>query len=216
MSQESDTNNRSSNQSLCCSSLSNDVFRNDYRYVKIAKTQKSPDSTLKADGPALPPDSCKETKRKKLKKEPPKDRDMPTKSNEGYSSSGTVLYEDSLDCVVTLSPLEFDCSADQRDRSGLSDTRNVLGEVREEKDLTFVSLEDLSDEGMSVSDIDRFSDEDKQVDSEELTFNSSGNDTSTQQYQVPDIGRHQRQSVTPLCIVKLYKSQVFQKHNIYC
>lgn len=119
LSQESDTNNRSSNQSLCCSSLSNDVFRNDYRYVKIAKTQKSPDSTLKADGPALPSDSCKETKRKKLKKEPPKDRDMPTKSNEGYSSSGTVLYEDSLDCVVTLSPLEFDCSADQRDRSGL-------------------------------------------------------------------------------------------------
>lgn len=116
LSQESDTNHNS-NQSLCCSSLSNDVFRNDY--VKIAKTQKSPDSTLKADGPALPSDSCKETKRKKSKKEPPKDRDMPTKSNEGYSSSGTVLYEDSLDCVVTLSPLVFDCSADQRDRSGL-------------------------------------------------------------------------------------------------
>lgn len=32
-----------------------------------------------------------------------------------------------------------------------------------EKNLPVVSLEDLSDEGMSVSDIDQFSDEEKQV-----------------------------------------------------
>lgn len=120
MLQENDTNPRSSNQSLCSSSLSNDVLRNDY--VKIAKTQKSPDSTLKADGPASPSDSCNETNCKKLKKSQdtlPEDGEMPSKSKEGYSSSGTVLYEDSLDCMVTLSPLEFDCSGDQRGRSGL-------------------------------------------------------------------------------------------------
>lgn len=208
MSQESDTNHRSSNQSLCSSSLGNDVFGNDY--VTIAKSQKSPDST------ASPSNSSKETNHKKSKKKLHADGELPLKSNEGSSSSGTVLYEDSLDCGVTPSPLEYDCSVERRDISETSDTRNVLGVFREEKNLPVVSLEDLGDEGMSVSDIDQFSDEDNQVDIEELTIDSSGNDTSTHQYQVPDICRHQRQRVTPLCVVKLYKSQVFQKHNIYC
>lgn len=38
-----------------------------------------------------------------------------------------------------------------------------VGFFLSEKDLTIVSLEDLSDEGMSVSDIDQFSDEENQV-----------------------------------------------------
>lgn len=110
MSQESDTNHRSSNQSLCSSSLGNDVFGNDY--VTIAKSQKSPDST------ASPSNSSKETNHKKSKKKLHEDGELPLKSNEGSSSSGTVLFEDSLDCGVTLSHLENDCSSDQRDRSG--------------------------------------------------------------------------------------------------
>lgn len=110
MSQESDTNHRSSNQSLCSSSLGNDVFGNDY--VTIAKSQKSPDST------ASPSVSSKETNSRKSKKKLPEDGEMPPKSNEGSSSSGTVLFEDSLDCGVTPSPLENDCSVEQRNRSG--------------------------------------------------------------------------------------------------
>lgn len=112
LSQESDTNHRSSNQSLCSSSLGNDVFGNDY--VTIAKSQKSPDST------ASPSNSSKETTHKKSKKKLHEDGELPLKSNEGYrySSSGTVLYEDSLDCGVTPSPLEYDCSVERRDRSG--------------------------------------------------------------------------------------------------
>lgn len=110
LSQESDTNHRSSNQSLCSSSLGNDAFGNDY--VTIAKSQKSPDST------ASPSNSSKETNHKKSKKKLHEDGELPLKSNEGSSSSGTVLFEDSLDCGVTLSHLKNDCSSDQRDRSG--------------------------------------------------------------------------------------------------
>lgn len=216
LSQEIDTSHKHSNQSLFSSSLKDDVLRNNH--VKIAKTQKLTDSSLQTDRPIVPSGSNKETHCKKLKKTLPEDDgEMPPKSNEGYSSSGTVLYnEDYLDCGVTLSPLEFNCSADQRDRSGPSDTRNEQRLKGTGKDLAIVSLEDLSDGGMSVSDIDQFTDEEPQAYPDELTIDSSGNDTSTQHFEVPDIGLHQRPRGTPLCIIKLYKSQVFQKHNIYC
>ncbi|XP_062605083.1 uncharacterized protein LOC134266895 [Saccostrea cucullata] len=84
------------------------------------------------------------------------------------------------------------------------------------EDMHIVTLEDLSDTELSVSDIDKFSDlENDNQQQIEFTSDSSGGEITLERYQVPDINIHRRQQSTPFCVVKLFKSQVFKNHSIY-
>ncbi|XP_022339030.2 uncharacterized protein LOC111134367 isoform X3 [Crassostrea virginica] len=222
------SNSKQLNDSLCCSFSERSVSRTATNRPasnqisptqKTTKTQKSPDTSRKISRNVRSTlDIDKESDSVSTKK-------TSLLSIEEKLADRKGLSKDLFDCVVSHSPLENTLDdQDSRHESEQRDSRNVSAEDI----VPILSHEDMSGEGRSISDIDQFSEDTEEIEdidqfaddtedhTQELTFNSSSGDISSQQYHVPDITQHQRQISTPLCIVKLYKTQVFQKHNIYC
>ncbi|XP_061197240.1 uncharacterized protein LOC133205437 [Saccostrea echinata] len=207
--------NKSVEQTLLNVTSGRGLRTENFTQRKMTKTtcQKSPDSTVitseRSKSSCFHEGQICEDLNTALSSE-----EMSSVTPEEQSSGRTLPSERSSDCIVIT------CVSPSEDVNNKTETRchrdKDVDIDMTEGDIRMMTMEELSDTELSVSDIDRFSDiENDNQQQVEFTSDSSGGEITLERFQVPDISRHKRQQSTPLCVVKLFKSQVFKNHSIY-